>query len=92
MSDNTSAPVRTSKISLLLPLASLVLTVAAMAAGAPVLLARHTPPPAALLSALEFDASIRYEPVVSTEPGDFRLIAARRVLDHLASSQLIAFR
>ncbi len=92
MSDNTSAPVRTSKISLLLPCAALVLTVAAMAAGAPALLARHSRTPAALLSALEFDASIRYEPVVSTEPGDFRLIAARRVLDQLASRQLIAFR
>lgn len=92
MSDNTSAPARSSKISLLLPLASLVLTVAAMAAGAPTLLARHSRPPAALLSALEFDASIRYEPAVSTEPGDFRLIAAHRVLDELASRQLIAFR
>ncbi len=92
MSDNASAPVRTSKASLLLPCVSLALTVAAMAVGAPAMLARSVHRPAALLSALEFDASIRYEPVVSIEQGDFRLIAARRVLDQLVSRQLIAFR
>ncbi|MDP3542114.1 MAG: hypothetical protein Q8T11_06540 [Elusimicrobiota bacterium] len=88
MSDNTSAPVRSSKASLLIPCVSLALTVAAMAIGGPAALARYAHRP----SALEFDASIRYEPVVSIEQGDFRLIAARRVLDQLVSPRLIAFR
>lgn len=92
MSDDTNAPVRTSKASLLIPCVSLALTVAAMAIGAPAMLARTAHRPAALQSVLEFDASIRYEPVVSTEQGDFRLIAARRVLDQLVSPRLIAFR
>lgn len=88
MNDNKSAPVRGSKASLLIPCVSLALTVAAMGIGAPAMLARYAHRP----SALEFDATIRYEPVVSTEHGDFRLIAARRLLDQLASRQLIAFR
>lgn len=92
MSDNTITPVRAPKSSLLLPCAALMLTVAAMAVGAPAMLARSAHRPAAALAALEFDSSIRYEPVISTERGDFRLIAAGRVLDQLVSRQLIAFR
>lgn len=92
MSDNTITPVRTSKASLLIPCVTLALTVAAMAIGAPAMLARSAHRPAALLTALEFDASIRYEPALSAEPGEFRLIAARRVLDQLVSPRLIAFR
>ena len=92
MSDNKSTPARTSMTSLILPCAALALTAAAMAAGAPARLARLHLNPSALVAGLEFDASIRYEPVVSTEQGGFRLVGARRVLDQLATRHLIALR
>lgn len=92
MSDDTNAPVRTSKASLLIPCVTLALTVAAMAIGAPARIARLSSPPAAVLAALEFDPSIRYEPVVYADLSDHRLVAAHRLLDQLTSRQLIAFR
>ncbi|MEQ1918013.1 MAG: hypothetical protein ABL955_02355 [Elusimicrobiota bacterium] len=92
MSDNQPAPRATSKISLLLPCVSLVLTLAAFGLDAPAWLAQHTPRPAALLAGLEFDESIRYEPALSADQSDVRLVGARRVLDSILSRQLIAFR
>ena len=92
MSDNRPAPITSSKISLLLPCVSLVLTLAAFGLDAPAWLAHHTSRPVALLAGLEFDESIRYEPAISAEQADVRLVAARRVLDSILSRQLIAFR
>ena len=92
MSENRPAPITSSKISLLLPCVSLVLTLSAFGLDAPAWLAHHTPRPVALLAGLEFDASIRYEPAISAEQADVRLVGARRVLDSILSRQLIAFK
>lgn len=92
MSENQPAPLTRSKASLWLPCVSLALTVAAFGLGAPARLARFNLRPAALLAGLEFDASIRYEPAVSADPADARMVASRRVLDTLLSRQFIALR
>jgi len=78
--------------SLILPCASLALTLSAFCLGAPAKLARLAHGPMPVLSSLEFDATIRYEPVVAADLSDYRLVGARRVLDHLVSGQLIAFK
>jgi len=92
MSDNTPAPVKTSISSLWLPLASLALTVAAFGLNAPARIARLDIGRAAQAAVLEFDASIRYEPVVFATPAGDRLVAAHRVLDDVLSRHLVAPR
>lgn len=92
MSDNQAGRNTSIIASLILPCVCLVITVAAFGLGAPVKLARLTHRPAVLLTGLEFDASIRYEPIVFTDQADFRLVGARRVLDALVNRHLIAFR
>ena len=77
--------------SLLLPAVTLALTLGAFLAGAPAKLARLGRP-APVLAALEFDSSIRYEPVISAELAGFELVGAKRVLDGLVNRQLIAFK
>jgi hypothetical protein len=92
MSEKPAAPAKSSNISLWLPYASLALTLAAFGLGAPARVARLHLRPAALIAGLELDASIRYEPVVFSNPSGVRLVAAHRVLDELMSRQLVAFR
>ncbi len=92
MSENQSAPRTITPISLLLPCVSLVLTLAAFGFGAPARIARLNLRPTVLLAGLEFDSSIRYEPVASADQSDVRMVASRRVLDSLLSRQLIAFK
>ena len=92
MSDNQPARSMSILVPLILPCVCLVITLAAFGLGAPVKLAHLTQRPAILLTGLEFDASIRYEPLVFTDQADFRLVGARRVLDALVNRQLIAFK
>lgn len=92
MSDNTPRPVTTSKPSLWLPLVSLALTVAAFGLRAPAKIARLDISRAARVAVLEFDASIRYEPVVFAGPSGDRLVSAHRVLDEVVSRHLVALR
>ena len=77
-------------IALILPGVSLALTLGAFCVGAPERLAHHGRAP--LLAGPEFDATIRYEPGVMADMSGYRLVGARRVLDHLVSGQLIAFK
>ena len=91
MSENQPAPRTISKISLLLPLVSLALTLGAFGFGAPARIARLNLRPTVLLAGLEFDSSIRYEPS-SSDQSDVRMVASRRVLDSLLSRQLIAIK
>jgi hypothetical protein len=77
--------------SFILPGLCLALTLAAFAIGAPAKLA-SLGRPAPVLAALEFDSSIRYEPVVSADLSAFELVAAKRVLDGLVSKQFLAFK
>ncbi len=92
MSENQPAPRTSPKASLWLPCVSLALTVAAFGLGAPARLAHLNLRPTTLLVGLEFDDSIRYEPALSMERTDYRLVSAQRVLDTLLSQQLIALR
>lgn len=92
MSDNLPAPITISKASILLPCVSLALTLAAFALGAPARLAHLNLRPTPLFAGLEFDSSIRYEPVVSSDQADVRMVASRRVLDTLLSHQFLALR
>lgn len=92
MSDNTRGPITSSKASLLIPLVSLALTVAAFGLRAPQRLARVDLGQAARVAVLEFDATIRYEPVVFAGPSGDRLVAAHRVLDEVVSRHLVALR
>jgi len=75
----------------ILPGLCLALTVAAFSLGAPVKLARLSGP-APIVAGLEYDASIRYEPVVASDLSSLELVAAKRVLDQLVHGQLIAFK
>jgi len=92
MSDNTPRPVTDSNPSLWLPLVSLALTVAAFGLRVPERVARLDISRAARVAVLEFDASIRYEPVVFAGPSGDRLVAAHRVLDEVMSRHLVALR
>ena len=92
MSENRSVSRTRTVVSLVLPCMSLALTLGAFFAGAPAKLAHFTSRPPAMLTGLEFDAGIRYEPFLSTDPSGLRLVAATRVLDNLLNRHLIAFR
>ncbi|MBI2386799.1 MAG: hypothetical protein HYV14_12390 [Elusimicrobia bacterium] len=92
MSDNPTGPITSPKSSLWLPLVSLALTVAAFGLRAPQRVARLDIGRAARVAVLEFDASIRYEPVVFAGQSGDRLIAAHRVLDEVVSRHLVALR
>ena len=92
MSDNLPAPITSSKISIWLPCVSLALTLVAYGLDAPARLAHLNLRPTTLIAGLEFDESIRYEPALSMERTDYRLVSAQRVLDTLLSQQLIALR
>lgn len=91
MSDNLPAPTTSSKTAILLPYVALVLTVAAFGLGAPARLA-HLNLRTTALASLEYDSSIRYEPALSTEWSDVRLVGVRRVSDALLNRHLIALR
>ena len=63
MSENRSVSRTRTVVSLVLPCMSLALTLGAFFAGAPAKLARLNSRPPAMLTGLEFDAGIRYEPL-----------------------------
>lgn len=90
MSDNPRGIMHLA--SFILPGLCLALTLAAFSLGAPSKLARFVHAPAIAVASLEFDASIRYEPVFSAGLSDLELVAAKRVLDQLVHGQLIAFK
>lgn len=92
MSDNTPRPVTSILSSLWLPCVSLALTVAALGLRAPQRLARLDLGRTARAAALEFDSTIRYEPVVFAGPTGDRLVAAHRVLDEVLGRHLVALR
>lgn len=92
MSDNLPAPIMSSKASVWLPCVSLALTVAAFGLGAPARLAHLNLRPAAHSASLEFDPTIHYEPVISTEQAAAIPTGALRGLHQLLSNQLIALK